>query len=202
MPRHPKKLTTVGDREMDLDRFQRLTRHNPDTGCDEWQGPVNNAGYGMFGYRELGGRGRMMSSHRAAFMIANDTTIPPGLQVQHTCHNRLCVTPSHLQLGDHQQKMKAMMIDHRHGFQLHRPSEYDRSNWHLHFDATRIYSVEEIQWCRAATHEEIMERYNVSRERAVCIKSYTRCGYKWLPYDRIGTRLKPGKRKPPTDLDG
>lgn len=194
MPRTPKKLTPVGDRYFDIPRFQRLTEFNPDTGCVEWQGSKNNAGYGMFGFRNAEGRGRMGTAHRAAWMIHNLQTIPAGLEVQHTCHNRLCCTPEHLQLGTHQQKMKAMMADQRHGFQVNPGTHFPRDNWHLHYDATRIYSREEIQWCRAATHEEIMDRYAVTYQRAECIRSYMRNGYKWLPYDREGTRLKRGKK--------
>jgi hypothetical protein len=98
--------------------------------------------------------------------------------------------------------MKALMADQRHGFQVCGAKNFDRSNWHLHYDATRIYSVEEIQWCRAARHEEIMERYGVTYQRAESIRSYMRGGYRWLPYDREGTKLKPGKKAKTLDGSG
>jgi hypothetical protein len=195
MPRPPRPLDKVADRYFDIPRFERLSQLNPETGCEEWQGSINNAGYGLFGFRNANGVGRMMSAHRARWMIDHNTTVPAGLQVQHTCHNRRCVTSHHLQLGSHQEKMKALMADQRHGFQVCGAKNFDRSNWHQHYDATRIYSVEEIQWCRAARHEEIQARYGVTYQRAEAIRSYMRAGYRWLPYDREATKLRRGRRQ-------
>lgn len=201
MPRLPRPLPRIGDRYLDTARFHTLTEFNPLSGCQEWQGPINNAGYGMMGYRDLGGQGRMMTAHRAAWMIHHNTTIPQGQQVQHRCHNRRCCTPQHLKLGDHQTKMKDMMVDQRHGFQI-RPGhecQGDRLNWHLHYDASRQYSREDIQFARSHTVAEIAERFGVTHHRAERLRSLMRNGYSWLPYDRAGTRLRPGRK--PRGLD-
>lgn len=82
-------------------------------GCLEWSGPFNNAGYGMTGFRnadtDIKG---MMTVHRLAWMIAHGD-VPENECVQHICHNRRCVNPDHLKLGNHADKLKEMYRDGR-----------------------------------------------------------------------------------------
>lgn len=68
-----------------IDRFRSMTEHDPPTGCVNWLGTVNSAGYGTFtanSERDL--------AHRWALRFAGIELIP-GLQVDHLCFNRLCV---------------------------------------------------------------------------------------------------------------
>lgn len=198
MPRRKeKRYERIGDREIPVDWFFTRVEFNPTTGCQEWQGPVNNAGYGLVGYVKLTGGSAMMTAHRMAWMIHHDCAVPQDQQVQHQCHNKLCVTPSHLHIGDHQEKMKALMRDGRHGFQInpgYKHAMEARKVWHLHYDAMRKYSREDIQFCRHNPPEEIAVRFGVSLERAEKMRRYMRGGYRWLPYDRLGTQLKRGPK--------
>lgn len=77
------------------------------TGCWHWQGFVQGNGYG---YMSGGARGKRVAVHRAAYAEFVGS-IPEGLQIDHTCHNRdlaicrggdsclhrRCVNPEHLE---------------------------------------------------------------------------------------------------------
>lgn len=53
----------------------------------------------LSGYMSVRYRGKTVGGHRAAWMIANNQPIPPGMHVLHSCDNPPCINPSHLRLG-------------------------------------------------------------------------------------------------------
>lgn len=71
--------------------------------CWNWTGGKTKAGYGCFG---VGGRaGRQVLAHRYSWEIVNDP-IPDGIFIDHMCHNKSCVNPSHLRLADRKQNLE------------------------------------------------------------------------------------------------
>ena len=78
-------------------------------GCWEWQAGVGKNGYGQIGFR-----GGIVTSHRAAWILTNGP-IPDGLYVCHHCDNRKCCNPDHLFLGTFQDNMSDMVSKGRHG---------------------------------------------------------------------------------------
>ena len=79
----------------EVDRFwSKVARL--DTGCWEWQGPVNNQGYGRFEVYRTGRRRRYMAHRLSLSMTGVDLS---GLSVRHSCDNPPCVRQDHLLTG-------------------------------------------------------------------------------------------------------
>lgn len=64
------------------------------TGCWLWRGPLDRDGYGSFYFRK-----RNRRAHRVGYFLLNGP-IPEGLVINHTCRNRHCVNPQHLEAVD------------------------------------------------------------------------------------------------------
>lgn len=75
--------------------------------CWLWVGPTTHNGYGRFHRGDTDAR-----AHRHAYSLTNGP-IPSGLQVDHTCHQRLCVNPAHLQAVTPQQNSENLSGPHR-----------------------------------------------------------------------------------------
>lgn len=59
--------------------------------CWEWLANKNHKGYGQIQYN-----GKTCKAHRVVYELLVGP-IPDGLQLDHTCRNRGCVNPSHLE---------------------------------------------------------------------------------------------------------
>jgi hypothetical protein len=92
----------IGRERTEQGRF--LAKFLVDDGCWEWQasrmkGPGTPT-YGFFGKSH----GPVVLAHRYSYEMFVGP-IPESMQVRHTCDNRTCVNPSHLELGSHQDNM-------------------------------------------------------------------------------------------------
>lgn len=77
--------------------------------CHEWTGHRNEHGYGIVdgcGYRSK-------RAHRLAYEIAHGVTLDPHTPIHHTCANRACVNPEHLQAVAPHENV-AEMLERRH----------------------------------------------------------------------------------------
>lgn len=86
-------------RQAVLDRIHSNCRIDPDKGCWIWQGATSGDGRGG-GYGRIKIDGRTCAVHR---VVASHFWgfLHPGRQVDHTCTNRLCCNPEHLEPVTH-----------------------------------------------------------------------------------------------------
>lgn len=75
-------------------RIKRQSRAGA-SGCWDWQGRLNNAGYGHMSVRYDEGM-KTVLAHRMSYE-AFVGPIPDGLVIDHLCRNRTCVNPAHLE---------------------------------------------------------------------------------------------------------
>lgn len=73
-----------------IDRFWQKVDTTGD--CWMWTGSLNGKGYGVFWDADAV---RLVLAHRYGYELAKGT-IPDGLVVDHTCRQRACVHPDHL----------------------------------------------------------------------------------------------------------
>ena len=67
-------------------------RHEPNQ-CAPWQGRLAPSGYGLV---SIYTRGQKLA-HRIAYEVAHGQQLDPWVSIHHTCANRACVNPAHLQ---------------------------------------------------------------------------------------------------------
>lgn len=82
---------TKAHRQELLTRFLAKVDKTDHNGCWIWQGTISKAGYGYIGidYKSI-------PAHRIAYELFIGT-IPKGFEVDHTCFNKACVNPAHLE---------------------------------------------------------------------------------------------------------
>lgn len=81
-------------------RFSAKYVVRPD-GCWEWTGAPGSHGYGEFGVG--GNRYRVLDlAHRWAWLLYRGA-LPTGCDIHHTCSNRRCVNPDHLEALSHRE---------------------------------------------------------------------------------------------------
>lgn len=69
--------------------------------CWVWKGPTSGGGRGG-GYGRMSLDGATVAVHRTMFVVECGP-IPPRKQIDHTCGNRLCCNPAHLEMVTHKE---------------------------------------------------------------------------------------------------
>lgn len=80
-----------------------MERTVPKGDCLLWQGPTRSNGYGTVVYM-----GKQRSTHALALHLhaPDKFNFDPGKEVDHTCNERACINPAHLEVVTHQENMR------------------------------------------------------------------------------------------------
>ena len=83
--------------------------------CWNWTASRMTSGYGQLRNRH----GGVIGAHRVSYELFIGP-IPENMQVDHICHNRICVNPAHLRLATNKENN-----EHRAGLQRNNTSGYN-----------------------------------------------------------------------------
>ena len=88
-----------------LKRYQdKVSQSDAPGGCWLWTGGKSAGGYGGLVVHRNGVK-RFLPTHRLAYTLAYGE-IPEGLIIRHTCEEKLCVNPAHLEALTHTEKIR------------------------------------------------------------------------------------------------
>lgn len=95
----PRKRTGIMLKEIrlnskDVKRFWNGVEIKEIDQCWNWKHSTTGNGHGMICIN-----GRKINVHRVSYMLHNNTEIPKGKVICHTCDNKKCCNPNHLYCG-------------------------------------------------------------------------------------------------------
>lgn len=134
------------------ERFLERTMIDPATGCVLWTGARNPGGYGTF---YMGGKTRL--AHRLAYEMFVGP-IPEGLQLDHLCRTRHCVSPACLEpvtSRENTMRGEGLAVINLQKTSCPSGHEYDEAN-------TSFYRG--MRYCRACDRERKRARYQRQRQ--------------------------------------
>lgn len=151
--------------DKDIARFWAKVDKSGD--CWAWQAGTNSRGYGRVRLR-----GKKVLAHRFAYALAYGEC-PDGLQIDHMCHNTMCVNPAHLQLVTNQQNSENKGAQKNSKTGVRGVSWYAaRNKWQVavtvkgkHYYGGRYSDIHEVEKAAIALRDKLMVNNRLDWER-------------------------------------
>ena len=133
-----------------MDRFWSKVDVRGAEECWEWQASKFDNGYGCFFYK-----GKNVRSHRMAWMLVNRREVEHGKVVMHSCNNKACCNPEHLEVGTPEKNTRDA---HRDGL-VPDPSGEGNNNAKLTTD--KVMEIRELYERGNHTYRQLANMYGV-----------------------------------------
>lgn len=138
-----------------------LNAHDCD--CRNWSRSKNNNGYATIG---IGGR--TILAHRVSYR-AFKGRIPQGMNILHSCDNRLCVNPDHLRIGTQKDNMRECSDKGRlkivHGLHFGERHSFSR------LTNSQVTQIKQMLASGELTQQAIADRFGVTNSHVSMIGS-------------------------------
>lgn len=113
-----------------LSRLINKVEINDETGCWDWIGSVFKKPYGDYGQIRMGGKdGKCKKAHRISYEHFVGK-FEDNLELDHICHNTLCINPQHLEPVTHAENQRrrkdSRLPNCRHGHLYTQETTYIR----------------------------------------------------------------------------
>ena len=133
------------------DRIEKMSIPEPNTGCWLWIGSV-----GKKGYATMTVAGHTQMAHIASF-TAHNGDIPNGLHIDHTCRQRCCVNPMHLEavtVAENNRRARAAITEIKRKTHCKNGHPFEGEN-------VRIYNGQQV--CRECARSSSLAHYHRRR---------------------------------------
>lgn len=131
-----------------------LDNTSPDGECLVWLGAGKSNGYGVAVYR-----GKQTTVHRAMYQLFHGIELAGDDEVDHTCNNRRCINPQHLERVSHAENMRRGLERRTHCRAGH---EWNEENTYLAVVARKQGGTREQRYCRVC---RAIAQQNLRRRR-------------------------------------
>lgn len=131
--------------------------------CWEWQGKINESGYGILNVRESGKKIDILA-HRESYKI-HKGEIPCGLCVLHKCDNTACINPEHLWVGTQKENAQDCVKKGRF-FNGHARSKASGK-----IKEEQVVEMREL-YKNGISRKELQEKYKLSQSQVSGILTY------------------------------
>lgn len=141
-----------------IDQFYRYVGRKQPNGCILWTGTTTKDGYGRISKT-------IANSKRQAHRISYELFVGPihdSLFVLHRCDNPLCINPTHLFLGTHQDNMTDMLVKGR--------SSRGERNRHAKLTESQVVEITNLR-ARGVALKTIVQMFGINRGSVWCIVS-------------------------------